>query len=107
MPVTVSTVLQVPALDSCSCNLDERNRLLDVRVIIVIRGISRRDGSKFRPSVYPTQELYAQIILGVTRSDFKRAGIFCVSDRIRTFRSTRRCGLTEGFMCSVFVNFQC
>jgi len=53
MPVTVSTVLQVPALDSCSCNLDERNRLLDVRVIIVIRGISRRDGPNFDPRFIP------------------------------------------------------
>lgn len=60
--------------------------------------------SKFRPSVYSARQLHAQIILGASRSDFKRAGIFCPADRIRTLRSTRRCGLTEGFMCSVFVN---
>lgn len=60
--------------------------------------------SKFGPSVYSAREAHAQIILGATHSDFKRAGIFCPADRIRTLCLTRRCGLTEGFMCPVFVN---
>lgn len=47
------TVPQVPALDGCSCNLDERNRLLDVRVIIVIRDISRRGSRNLDPRYIP------------------------------------------------------
>lgn len=93
------------ARDGRSCNLSGRNHLLDVGVIIVIRDISRR----------ATVEIWTLGLFragtprpnhpGITCSDFKRAGIFCPANRIRTLRSTRRCGLTEGFMCPVFVNF--
>lgn len=51
--MTVPTVLQVPALDGCNCNSNERNRLLDVRVIIVIRDISRRGSPNLDPRFIP------------------------------------------------------
>lgn len=60
--VTIPVVLQVPAFDGCSCNSDERNRLLDVRVIIVIRDISRRSspnlGPRFIPRGNPTPKSF-------------------------------------------------
>lgn len=50
--MTTPAFLQVPALGNCNCNSEERNHLLDVRVIIVICDISRSGSPKFGPSVY-------------------------------------------------------
>lgn len=80
------------------CNSARRNHLLDVRVITVIRDISTAAPRqpKFRASIYPAHSdapspppppPRRNHPEDATRSDFKRAGIFCPADRIRSRRS--------------------
>lgn len=106
--MTVPAVLQVPTLGGCNCNSDERNRLLDVRVIIVIRDISRRGGDPnldpwFIPRGNPTPKSSWERHARISNEQvyFARP--------IESEPSVRRDGVgLQRVLCApVFVNFRC